>query len=197
MNIFTFPTKFIYWEKIKSHKKIKDKYHSIILEHKEKYGDYCKDLVKSKWNCNCYSSFFMRNNDLHIKFEDDFLTEVIWNVFDKMFYDLNNSILKLPVPKSSYIVDMWYNYYTKGMFQEIHNHESNEKTIHYSGIYLLDLHETNTTNFVDNTFSGFSEFKTNNMEEGNVIIFPSELLHYANPCLSDRITVSFNIASKY
>ncbi len=204
MNIFTFPAKFVYWEKVKNHTNIKNKYYPIILQHKEKYGDYCKDVIKSKWNCDCYSSFFMRDNNLHVNFEDDFLNDVIWETFDKMLYDLNKSILNVPIPKNSYILDLWYNNYTKGMFQEIHNHEGNNITIHYSGIYLLDLKENNTTVFIDNTHcklydtsSGFKNFKTDHITEGNVIFFPSELMHFVNPCFTDRTTVSFNIVSKY
>lgn len=204
MNIFTFPTKFVYWEKVKNHSYIKEKYLPIINNHREKYGDYCKEIIQTNWNCDCYSSFFMRNSELHINFEDEFLKTVIWDNFDKMLYELNNSILKVPMPKSSYILDIWYNYYERGMFQELHTHESSEVPIHYSGIYLLDLKENNTTVFSDNnncklysTNTFIKNFQTNHIEEGNVIFFPAELMHFVNPCITNRTTISFNIVSEH
>jgi hypothetical protein len=203
MNLFTFPTKFVYWSSVRNHTKIKEKYYPLILKNQNEYGNKFREIVNRKWNCDCYSSFFSPKDTENI-FDNYFTQEVIWDVFDRMIYELNNSLIKLPIPQKSRIFELWYNHYTKGMHQEIHNHYGSNPTSHFSGIYLMDLNEDNTTVFVDKNeckiycpTSNIANFRTDHIGEGNVIIFPSELLHFVNPSLENRTTVSFNINSEY
>jgi hypothetical protein len=203
MNIFTFPAKFVYWDKVKTHDKIKSKYYPRIIDHKNKYSEKCKTKNKS-WNCDCITSFFMKDEGPNVNFEKDFFDEVIWNTFDEMLLNLNKSVLNVPIPIKSYVRNLWYNHYTEGMHQEIHTHEKNNLTMHYSGIYLLDVQEENTTVFVDNNNchlydvnSGLKSYQTKHIKEGNVIFFPAELMHFVNPCLKSRTTISFNIECEF
>jgi predicted 2-oxoglutarate/Fe(II)-dependent dioxygenase YbiX len=205
MNLHIFPTKFIYWSRIKNHNKIKEKYYPLILKNQNEYGSKFRETVSKKWNCDCYSSFFSPEDTKNI-FDDDFSNEVIWSVFDEMLNVFNNSPidLSMPIPKQSRICDIWYNHYDHGMYQEIHNHSHNNPIVHFSGIYLMELNEDNTTIFFNKNECKFYSDKidvitydTKHIGEGNVIIFPSELLHYVNPSLKGRTTVSFNITSEY
>jgi hypothetical protein len=205
MSLRIFPAQFIYWSSVKNHSKIKEKYYPLILKNKNEYGSKFIETVNKRWNCDCYSSFFSPKDTKNI-FDNDFLNEVIWDPFDEMLdefikFPIN---LPIPIPKQSNISDIWYNHYDKGMYQEVHNHSPNNKVVHFSGIYLMELNEDNTTTFVYknecklySSVSNIFNYKTKHIGEGNVIIFPSELLHYVNPSLKSRTTVSFNIVSEY
>ena len=50
-------------------------------------------------------------------------------------------------PSSSRVDEVWFNYYPKGGYQEVHTHEDSFGTT-FAGVYLLDVNETNTTSFV-------------------------------------------------
>jgi hypothetical protein len=200
MNLFIFPAKFVYWKSVKNHKSIKNQYYPKIIDKLNKEKQTFLSQVENKWDCSCYSNFFEKNGT--VIFDQHFIDHVIWSVFDEMLEDLSNSILNFPIPKKSHIKKIWYNYYEKGMFQEVHNHTGFFcGTSHFSGVYLMDLNENNTTIFTDiepiQTYPNLNYFKTEHVNEGNVIIFPSKLMHYVNPCLNNRLTVSFNIFSEY
>ena len=72
----------------------------------------------------------------------------------------------------------------------------------FSGIYIFhsDKEELGTTfsntNIDTNTFLSRPTY-TPKAEEGNIIWFPSILMHFASPALKERITISFNINSHY
>ena len=199
---YIFSTNFGYWEKINDHERLKQKYFKIIQDdlnkNKKKFEN---DL---KWNCECKTSFFNEKSGLEL-FEDDFLNSVIWNPMDNMLNELQK-IMNFPVPKSSNIFKIWYNTYEVGEWQEVHDHKTKSTSICYSGIYILELNEPNTTSFIDNRRidcwnmdESISCFYTSdvNITEGSVILFPSELLHYVNPCKNNRTTISFNITSTF
>lgn len=196
---YIFPTNFVYWEKIKNHNTLKEKYIKIIEENLSKNKEKFKDNFL--WGCECQTSFFNIQLTKNL-FDDDFINDVIWEPMDNMLKELGSSI-NLPCPKNSHIEHLWYNNYDLGNWQEIHDHTGkNENT--YSGIYVLKLDEENPTVFVNsgkirswNMKENYSFFDTLRVEEGNVIFFPSELMHYVNPCKNNRITVSFNISSTF
>jgi hypothetical protein len=199
MNLFIFPAKFVYWKSVKNHDLIKQQYYLKILDELEQKKNTFQSQVENNWQCNCYSNFFEKENNTI--FDQNFIDQVVWSIFDEMIYDLNKSCLNFPIPKKSYLKDIWYNYYEKGMFQEVHNHSDFSHISHFSGIYLMDLNGDNTTIFSDlnstNTYPNSHLFKTSHIKEGNLIIFPSKLMHYVNPCLDNKLTVSFNILSEY
>lgn len=200
-----FPTKFVYWEKISNHEEIKSQILNIVNQDVIENGVFYTEKIKNSWNCECTSSFFNENNYFHGIMNADILKQIIWDSFDNMLIELRKT-LGLPIPKSSKITKIWFNQYKSGEWQEIHGHNGIDKSSTYSGIYLLDLNEKNPTTFVDqnpircwDNFSSFTlnTFSTKDMEEGTVMFFPSELLHYVNPCITDRTTISFNIDSTF
>lgn len=197
-NTFLFPTPFVWWTKLGCHQEIKEKYIPLISKDLETNQDYYKQ--QNSWNCQVTTSFFNEDNYMLHIFDREFLDKVVWDSVDKMLVDINERIT-LPVPKSSVLSHIWYNKYDNLNWQEIHNHE---KSSTYSGIYLISLEENNTTNFVYPqhlrcyTNETLYTLNTSNLDEGHVIIFPSELMHYVNPTLSqNRLTISFNINSDY
>jgi hypothetical protein len=199
MSLFVFPVKFVYWNPVKNHKLIKSQYYPKIINELNREKNNFATQVNHNWECNCYSNFFKRDGEKI--FDQYFFDQVIWSVFDEMLYDLSNSNINFSSPKKSSIIQIWYNYYEKGMFQEVHNHVSLHQLSHFSGIYLMHLQGKNTTIFTNDesipTYPNLNVFKTDHISEGNLILFPSKLMHYVNPCLDNKLTVSFNILSEY
>ena len=93
------------------------------------------------------------------------------------------------------VVQCWYQRYGRHDFHELHNHGA----IGWSAVFYaeLDPNEHMGTTF----YSPFHDVDGNlisctpPVEEGNLIIFPSFLLHEATSCQSDktRAIISFNL----
>jgi len=133
-----------------------------------------------------------KNNVLLKKYYSDAITEIFdreitWEIVD----------------------DIWYNYYEKGSYQELHEHIADPfQKIHFSCIHYLsyDRGVHTPTEFhdpisairahsltLDNDFVG--DFYIPQVEEGDLIMFPAYLQHRVLPQkVSDipRITLSFN-----
>lgn len=104
--------------------------------------------------------------------------------------------------------NFWYNYYHHGEFQEYHTHLSEqffEKSSMYSGIHFLSYNSEihSPVNFlnpiIQNTPYDISTYYPE-IEEGDIIIFPSYLQHSVRPGPPTpeypRITVAFNFDLK-
>ena len=111
-------------------------------------------------------------------------------------------VIKVPLDKFGHtfcnkyqIKSLWCQKYSKGNSHGIHNHGS----IGFSGIFYAQLREGHkATRFI----LPFADFTNGNaldhypeVNEGDVLFFPSFLLHGADPSTSDeeRIIFSFNI----
>lgn len=189
--IETFKPPFIFWTSVPNHKQIKRKY---LPQIRQTYTQNKKDLTIERWDCNVFSSIDI---DLPYFKDEEFITSVIWNSFDQMLSEAD----LVEYPSTSELQEVWFNYYPKGGYQEVHTHEDTSGTT-FSGVYLLDVNETNTTSFVvmDQIFYLNSSINTKNIDsikEGTVIIFPSNLAHYVNPTTENRYTISFNIKSNF
>lgn len=196
-----FPFNFIYWDKVSDHQEIKEKYLPLILETNSKVEK------RNKWRCEVTTSYM--NDDINnTLFDDHFIQTVVWKKFDEF---LENKPPHISIPKESYIQNIWYNYYTPGQYQEIHQHLSAHNIVTekglisqlFSGIYLIDLQEKNKTVFYQPgplpsmpTPESYT-ITTEHIEEGNVIFFPSSTPHYVLPCENPRVTISFNIVSVF
>ena len=93
------------------------------------------------------------------------------------------------------VVECWYQRYGKHDFHELHNHGA----LGWSAVFYAEL---DPNEHVGTTF--YSPFQdaagdliscTPPVEEGDLIMFPSFLLHEATPCRSDktRAIISFNL----
>lgn len=197
---FIFPSNFVYWNKIENHNEIKKEYYPKILNSQQKLQR------KNKWLAKCTTSFGHEEEN-NIFANDKFLNEVVWKSFDDM---LEKNLTCYSLPSQSYLYEVWFNTYKEGDFQEVHDHQGanfiKDNAIHamtYSAIYLMHLEEKNKTVFYQTSPCpgdyGKNNFcyTTEHIEEGNIIFFPSNLLHYVLPCSKNRCTVSFNIMSVY
>jgi hypothetical protein len=203
MEFSMFPANFICWDYVEEHEDIKKEYLKKIQSSLSKISE------DNEWVCDVSTSFGDSNIPINESiFDDYFIATVIWKYFDKL---LENRPYDFKVPKQSFVHNLWYNVYTKGQYQEIHNHSGgldyivNGKAYEsmFSGIYILDSDEKNKTVFYQpgplpctSSLNGVKKF-TYDITEGNIIFFPSGLHHYVMPVEKERTTVSFNIISCY
>lgn len=199
--LVTWPSPFIFWTEVKDHQEIKKELKNKILEESKNFKYYNSPLnerkiTENKWNCEVITSYF-HQEDIKKIFTEKIITSIIENPLNELFQNKNLFPNK---PENIIIPEIWFNVYKPGYSQELHAHSGAS----LSGIYLLELDEPNTTMFFNN-HSGYkykvcdvgSVFPTSHIEEGNIIFFPSELIHSVNKCIKDRITISFNLLLDY
>jgi len=187
--IETFKPPFIFWTEIPNHKQIKEKY---LPQIKKSFEENKESMVVSRWNCeDSYSSIDVSTPFLR---ENEFVDSVIWDPLDQMLSEVD--ICQYPI--ESDLSNIWFNYYVKSGYQEVHIHDG-ANFPSFSGIYLMDVNEPNTTGFIvmDQIHYLNSTILTKDIKEGSVVLFPSNLPHYVNPVKDNRYTVSFNIISKF
>lgn len=180
---YIFPSKFIFWTKVNRHKELKD----LLLPTIKKSLDKTKNAQEKKWLCNVNTEFFSKDKDIEKYIS--LITDEIYPALDKLFSEID-----LKTPKQSTVTEIWYNHYGPNEFQEVHSHVGENSTI--SGIYILELNEPNKTVFC--CPSHISRLvdpakQTKEIEEGNIILFPADMLHYVLPCQNSRTTIAFNI----
>ena len=181
-----FPNEFIFWTSAKNHEKNKLEISEMI----EKKYNLTKNMQKNIWRCDVNTEFFDLNDNA--KYTNLVVNE-IYPALDKMFYEVKN----LNIPKISSITNIWYNRYSKGHNQEVHSHTGHD----ISGIYLLELNEPNNTVFYSYPASTNNiveeDIKSDFAKEGDIMLFPSNLLHYVLPTTKDRTTIAFNITCEF
>ena len=192
---------FLFWTEVENHKELKEKLYPEIIKGKDN-PKYLNRPLKdhsyggSKWQCDVITTFFDRDEVSHL-FTEQIVEDIIGTPLEKMFNDPNYRGKKNPIETN--LTEIWYNIYEKGFFQEIHAHHGAT----FSGIYLFELNEPNTTVFFANhTLFEYGEntdpsFTTEHIKEGNVLIFPSELTHMVRKTIDFRITISFNLKCRF
>lgn len=193
---------FIYYQKIDNFEEVNE----YILKNIEELGEpeYSWTYATAKTTCHDKDN---RNDFLF----DKLCTEnILWNPMDKMLEETVEHGFKLPT--SSDISAAWYNTYKGSHFQEIHNHPRQQtpdgSISSYCAIYIAKLTGKNSTIFTKRQDIIWSEVQQNrenvstadlDIGVGTVVMFPHYLDHFVNPTDTgdERITVSYNIASKY
>jgi hypothetical protein len=93
------------------------------------------------------------------------------------------------------VEDIWTVQYKKGDHHAVHNHG----TCNLSAILYLDYDEQEhtPTHFVvgQDNFKNTTEISSPYVREGDIVMFPSNLLHFTSPNTSDKVrrVVSFDI----
>jgi hypothetical protein len=163
-----------------------------------------KDYTMPYWPCNIHSTIIEHNDidysDLIPYFKNEY--ERFANELDLQYHQYN-------------ISEIWYNWYSKGSNQEVHDHVIDD--IFYSGVYFLKLQKDhplitfyNYTNYhaiyssrpniggiysKNNINHSITHIKHDlDVKENDFIIFPSYLPHSVNIQKIDdpRITISMN-----
>jgi hypothetical protein len=113
--------------------------------------------------------------------------------------DIDSSLNEFEINEYK-IIDVWSLYYEKNKFHQIHNHRS----LGFTGIIYFDYDnsEHNSTNFIipwnDPIKDTIKTFNLDDVNEGYLIIFPSLLIHFTDPNLSDkkRRIIAFDLISR-
>jgi predicted 2-oxoglutarate/Fe(II)-dependent dioxygenase YbiX len=182
-----FLTDFVFWDSVPNHQQNKDVLLPLIMSNLEKTQGKQKD----KWHCEVNTEFF----DSGESYE-----KYMGLIVNSIYPALDNMLNEMPLvkPKSSKVSNIWYNYYQKGHSQEIHTH-SGKAT--FSGVYVLSADEVNKTVFYSYASSLVKHSKESKQlteaKEGDIILFPSNLLHYVLPCEKERVTIAFNIDCEF
>ena len=190
MSLVKLRAPFIFYCDLPNHTEIKEIYYPELLNIFDQDRD---DLYKKSWNCKVLTT---HSFEIEILREKLFLDSVVWKPLDQMLTEVDLNVY----PTNSRIQGIWANFYEKDFFQEVHDHVG-VNGCHFSGIYIIDQNGDNKTSFIHNNFGILdNQIHTKNMDdikEGTVLIFPSNLLHYVNPTDSKRCTISFNIKCEF
>jgi uncharacterized protein (TIGR02466 family) len=177
--------------------KINYKRKNELIENLIKDYNENKNNVTPNWNCLVYSSFGNRENG---KIPEDLL-DIIQKKIIEFLEDCPN---ELKIGSTYILSEIWYNIYDKNHFQEPHTHRRSL----FSGCYYLKLNKDihhQTTFYNPNFDLDYSKLEDNpyfcfspDCEEGDLIIFPSNLKHGTKGlkkiCSDElRITISFNV----
>lgn len=115
---------------------------------------------------------------------------VVWNPFKQLLLEKSFN----PSPKDAELTSMWWNVYSPGNYTRAHNHLQSD----FSGIYIVSMNERNKTVFHSYGSSynlpwNTETYAADKIKEGQVMLFPSFLIHSVEPCQNERVVVSFNI----
>ena len=128
-------------------------------------------VSKSNWATGEDQEFYNLFNDYY--FED----------FYNYFYEVNQRHFKLK--------NVWYQVYNPNSGDNHHFHDHAQDGMDYSGVFYLELHDQElVTQFIveDNIIQPIAE-------QGDTIIFPSNLMHKSPPNNTDyrKTIISFNL----
>lgn len=191
LDIREFHTHFIAVKDVPDHDKWKQYFVSVIdkeLSHQDKIAMKTSDrgsVMSWEQQRNSSTSYFNESSSINY---DDFTDEVVRPVVSEVIEELNFN--SYPVK----FIDYWYNRYNKMGRHDVHNHPDSDLCL----IYLLHLEEPNTTVFYNTMFDRSflkKEMYTDDLKEGQIIIFPWHLMHEVQPQWSEkkRYTIAGNI----
>ena len=186
-----FPTP-VYKFSLTGHKTYKEKLIKPIIK---KYKDNPDSTFDWARNCNTWQI------DAHA------INTNLNDVYDEIMKGCTEYLEELKASGNFGIMDSWFNVHTSDMYQELHDH----LPAFISGTYYIKFDKekdspltfvSNNTQFTDvarvmNVPLGLSEWMQLDVNEGDVLLFPSTLRHMVIkakvPHNNLRITNSFNI----
>ena len=185
--ICTLFPQFYYHGEVEKHQQLKDKLLSELTDDK---------LSQPKeWNCSVQSSFETQNN-----FSWDYFYECI----KPNLLDMHQQLKGNPLHQFT-MTEAWLNKYGRGDSQEVHTHIGADNctfSCSYFAQYALndarflfyDPDQTKHLGEFTKHYSGVVNTWFPDVQEGDIIIFPSWIHHQVEPHRSDttRITVSAN-----
>lgn len=185
--ICTLFPQFYYHGEVEKHQQLKDKLLSELTDDK---------LSQPKeWNCSVQSSFETQNN-----FSWDYFYECI----KPNLLDMHQQLKGNPLHQFN-MTEAWLNKYERGDSQEVHTHIGADNTTFscsYFAQYALndarflfyDPDQTKHLGEFSKHYGGVVNTWFPDVQEGDIIIFPSWIHHQVEPHRSDttRITVSAN-----
>lgn len=215
MGIHYFPCQFVYWRKIKNHENFKQRLLKCINDRSSAFGKH--DLIEGSGATSHVHPSKLKSDDLHytlMKENPDIIQEIVWNSLDELILELNSreNHKKVDIIDSN-IDNSWISVYDQNSTVSCHCHYnhpiSGGEIPSFVVVYILnDANDYNTTEFLllngqAPPLSNVSDyrFKTadvNEIREGVVMIFPSNLYHQVNSVKKKgRVVYTFNIFSRF
>lgn len=175
--------------------------HEIIKSAFEPFFDDDVFDLTSSWDCNCTSTFEKNDNNLPWNFFFANVNNILNEYLDALSFDEQQ--------KQNIKGYAWANRYKINQHQEIHNHSANNNFV--SCAYMLQLPKNSGSfSFYKSNYNIFPTHLLNsftnhtilnqraepNVNEGDIIIFPSSLDHYVTYHKSNdlRISISCNFS---
>ena len=191
----------IFQAHIKENELIKEELSDAI----ENYRDKGDSKVPEGWlTDNLLTSFDATNFNFKL-FSESQVTQRLYEKYILKFFDR---------PTKVNVLEMWFNYYSNGEYQEVHTHVQPDMFAprpHFSCIHYLkfdpEVHQPvvfndpigilRQTNSIELDSNNYDDEYEPQLREGSIIMFPPYLEHYVpkseptpdNP----RISVAFNI----
>jgi uncharacterized protein (TIGR02466 family) len=190
---------FYYKSKVTDHEKIK----TSLIDHIQTQHTKNPNNQPESWSCKVHTT--QSKFDLKLFSIKEFYQKDVIKFIDD---------LKVPASIEVSISDIWFNAYKKGQWQESHHHYG-KQSVYFSAVHFLkydkELHPPLIFNNMNRllftpcnigrstSLDYWDLDKVVDVEEGDVIIFPSFIEHQVNVQESDelRSTISFNIELKY
>lgn len=158
--------------------------------------DWSSNKIKTSFNGEPEGFEIFSDDSPYLRMLNQRYTDCMQNIFDRSF--------------SFTINRLWYNVYTDGEYQEEHDHIGNlSNPTHFSCIHFLSFNKEQHSPpefkdplaqlrnlSVEFESNNYGEFYVPKVEEGDLLMFPSYLIHRVLPCKKTdypRITISFNI----
>jgi hypothetical protein len=171
---------------------------SVLLPYFENQCKSNSNILPTDWFCDVNTSYLESDPKL-LEYKNTYTENIIEFL----------SCINFPKCQIE-VLDPWYNLYCKGQYQEIHHHSYVPNT-YFSAVHFLKynpkFHKPLVVHNHNRVFTDmFTLGKSSNMnywdsqhvidvEEGDIVIFPSTLEHYVQPQTTEeyRVTISFNI----
>jgi len=201
MSIKFFPTNFVSFREVENHEEIKAQILPLILHYAEQYKSNKEYLWDSKTQSKMITTYnHGANPEISRLILDQYIRNIVWDPFREVV-----DFAGVMGFNDAGVTNLWWNYYNPGDYGELHAHSNSAPgTPNFSGVYFLDLQETNTLEFYSPYLSSSHPIKstchymtTEDIKDGMVCIFPASLLHQVKPVTKRRITISFNIGCRY
>tara|TARA_R110001583_G_scaffold18703_2_gene74114 strand:+ start:286 stop:840 length:555 start_codon:yes stop_codon:yes gene_type:complete len=170
---------------------LNDKNNFIFIGKFDKHNDYKNMNLFKNFNINKLKSNTEWDCKLQTNFPGNNMILLKHNINKNLIDDILKFIQKEINDKKMLVQSLWYNIYKKGFNQERHNHKGVKAIL--SGVYYYKLpSKIRFYNPKDIKSEMAYEFEP---EEGNVILFSSELEHSVPKYNGDdtRITFAFNL----
>ena len=191
----------IFQAHIKENELIKEELSHAI----ENYRDKGDSKVPEGWLTDNLLTSFDANNFNFKLFSESQVTQRLYEKYILKFFDR---------PTKVNVLEMWFNYYSNGEYQEVHTHVQPDMFAprpHFSCIHYLkfdpEVHQPvvfndpigilRQTNSIELDSNNYNDEYEPQLREGSIIMFPPYLEHYvpkSEPTPNNpRISVAFNI----
>jgi hypothetical protein len=182
--IYQFPSEFYFYTKVENHQRHKE----LLIP---QFRADLDSTVQGQMAGTARTTFYNPNNKKY--YDRQMVEDIIWNPFHQLLKEYN--LQRTFHITDSKIQDIWWNHYEPGQYAAPHRHLRCD----FTGIYCLQMNEPNTTCLLPsleqmNTIPLYDGIKTTHeVQEGDVLIFPATMLHWATPAQFERFVVVFNI----